>query len=447
MKTKPKLINWIQPVLLTVAMVQAVSSGAQPIVKIAAGLFLRSDGSLWAMGADSISNTNRPEQLLPGGVVAIADGLHCLVVKNDGSLWAAGDGQYGQLGDGTYNSTSQLEEIVGSGVTKVALSDYTSLFIKSDGSLWAMGYNALGGLGDGTFGTNDYAHFSVNVPEQIVAGGVTGIGAGQFFSIFLKDDGSLWGMGDNGYGQLGDGTYITNSPYGIDVPEEIISNGVTAISAGAGHSMFIKSDGSLWTMGYNSEGALGDGTFNSTNRPQQVVSNGVVAIVGGGSHSLFLKSDGSLWAMGWNQYGQLGDGTYNHTNRPEQIVAGGVIAIAAGDATSFFLKNDGSLWGMGQNLDGELGDGTYSNRNVPIQIVAGPPGYNQISVQLLSGGSVGLSLVGIAGAQYALDRTHNLSPASWVPQATNSAGSGGLLVFTNAPDQTTNNFWRIRSVP
>ena len=102
---------------------------------------------------------------------------------------------------------------------------------------------------------------------------------------------------------------------------------------------------------------------------------------------------------------------------------------------------------MGQNLDGELGDGTYSNRNVPIQIVAGPPGYNQISVQLLSGGSVGLSLVGIAGAQYALDRTHNLSPPSWVPQATNSAGASGLLVFTNAPDPTTNNFWRIRSVP
>jgi hypothetical protein len=75
------------------------------------------------------------------------------------------------------------------------------------------------------------------------------------------------------------------------------------------------------------------------------------------------------------------------------------------------------------------------------------PGYNRIAVQLLSGGSVRLSYAGLAGTNYALDRTFNLSPANWVPLATIPDGAGGALVWTNPPDATTNNFWRIRSVP
>ena len=73
----------------------------------------------------------------------------------------------------------------------------------------------------------------------------------------------------------------------------------------------------------------------------------VTKVAAGGYYSLFLKSDGSLWAMGDNSYGELGDGTYNNTNLPEQIVASNVTAIAAGGYHSLFLKSDGSLWAMG----------------------------------------------------------------------------------------------------
>jgi alpha-tubulin suppressor-like RCC1 family protein len=100
-------------------------------------------------------------------------------------------------------------------------------------------------------------------------------------------------------------------------------------------------------MGLNSYGQLGDGTSNNTNKPEQIVSSGVAAIAAGNSHSLFLKSDGSLWAMGRNNSGQLGDGTLNNTNKPERIVTNGVVAIAAGYAHSLFLKTDGSPWSTG----------------------------------------------------------------------------------------------------
>jgi alpha-tubulin suppressor-like RCC1 family protein len=226
-----------------------------------------------------------------------------------------------------------------------------------------------------------------------------------------------------------------------------VATKVTAVAAGEYHSLFLKSDGSLWAMGANNFGQLGDGTYNQTNRPEQIVASGVTAIAAGYYHSLFLQSDGSLWAMGYNTSGQLGDGTYNQTNRPEQIVASGVTAIAAADDHSLFLKSDGSLWAMGYNAHGELGDGTYTKTNRPEQIVAGPPGYNRISIQLLSSDDVRLSYVGIAGTNYALDRRFTLSPANWVPLVTNPAGAGGVLMFTNTPNKATNNFWRIRAVP
>ena len=449
---------------------QAVTSGGQTVTKVAAGsshsLFLKSDGSLWAMGDNGYGqlgdgttdndnyNTNLPEQIVAGNVTAIAAGAyHSLFLKSDGSLWVMGDNGNGQLGDGittelfNYNNATNLpEQIVASDVTAIAAGGSHSLFLKSNGSLWAMGNNASGQLGDGTYN-------QTNLPEQIMASDVTAIAAGGYHSLFLKSDGSLWAMGYNASGQLGLG--IINK---TNRPTQIVANNVTAIAAGWTYSLFLKSDGSLWAMGYNEYGQLGDSTYNQTNRPEQIVANNVTAIAAGGGHSLFLKSDGSLWAMGDNYDGQLGDGTtdndnYN-TNWPEQIVATNVTAIAAGGSHSLFLKSDGSLWAMGYNGSGQLGDGTTDGdtytTNQPEQIVAGlnvPPGYNQISVHLLSGGKMRLSFVGFAGTNYALDRSFRLSPVNWVPQVTNPADVDGALVITNTPNPTTNNFWRIRSVP
>jgi hypothetical protein len=109
-------------------------------------------------------------------------------------------------------------------------------------------------------------------------------------------------MGNNIQGQLGDGTNINRS-----VPVQI-SLGVVAAAAGLSHSTFIKSDGTLWTTGYNGYGQLGDGTYLERSSPVQIAT-GVIAATGGLAHSMYVALDGTLWAVGGNYYGQLGDGT------------------------------------------------------------------------------------------------------------------------------------------
>ena len=138
----------------------------------------------------------------------------------------------------------------------------------------------------------------------------------------------------------------------------------------------------------------------------------------------------------------LGDGTY--TNRPQQIVASNVTAIAAGHQHSLFLKSDGSLWAMGNfsGLDSEFGLYFVYPELIDVNVI-----YNQITSQLVSGGNVSLSFLGNAFTNYALDRSFSLSQPKWIPQVTNPANYFGALFFTNTPDPTTNNFWRIRSVP
>jgi alpha-tubulin suppressor-like RCC1 family protein len=389
-------------------------------------------------------------------VTNIASGCeayHSLFLKSDGSLWVMGDNDSGQLGNGTLNNTTNLpQQIVTNGVTAIAAGGSHSLFLKSDGSLWAMGWNDHGQLGDGTFSTN--YPYGTNRPEQIVAGGVTAIAAGYGHSLFLKSDGSLWAMGGNPNGQLGDGTYLTNSPYGTNRPEQIVAGGVTAIAAGTYHSLFIKTDGSLWAMGGNNYGQLGDGTTNNTALPEQIVAGGVTAIVAGTYHSLFLKSDGSLWVMGNTHSGELGDGRdyypFENIKQPEQIVASGVTAIAAGQYHSLFLKSDGSLWAMGDNSYGQLGDG-FNDYEFPYPEQIFPATPPVLNIALASKTNVQFNATCGFGGNFSLlgSADMTLPVSQWTPLATNAVTARGTnnysITLTNSFNPVGQQFYILQS--
>src|SRR5206468_1644563 len=189
-------------------------------------------------------------------------------------------------------------------------------------------------------------------------GGVTAIAAGSYHGLALKEDGTVWAWGDNGYGQLGDGTTVASSS--IPVRVKVLS-GVTAIAAGSTFSLALVSDGTVWGWGQNQNGQLAQAAIHSTTTPVRVGDvGGVSAIAAGEFHTLALMQDGTVWAWGGNSTGALGDDATRGQNTPAPApVRGlaGVRAIAAGGVFSAALKADGTVWAWGDNAHGQLGDG------------------------------------------------------------------------------------------
>ncbi|SHI94375.1 RCC1 domain-containing protein [Flavobacterium haoranii] len=192
------------------------------------------------------------------------------------------------------------------------------------------------------------------------------ISAGYTHSVGIKTDGTLWAWGDNGYGQLGDGTTIAKSS-----PTQIgTANNWQSVSASGGFTLAIKADGTLWAWGNNTFGQLGDGTTTNKITPTQIgTSTNWIRVATGEGFVLAIRDNGALWAWGNNNFGQLGDGTTVNKIVPTQIGTDtSWLKIAAGNGFSLATKMNGTLWTWGNNSDGQLGNGTTNNAIVPTQI-------------------------------------------------------------------------------
>ena len=241
---------------------------------------------------------------------------------------------------------------------------YHNSAIKSDGTLWGWGGNGGGQVGDGT---------TTNKPTPIQIGTAsnwTKVAAGKTHSIGLKSDGTLWAWGDNSFGQLGIGNKTR-----VPAPVQVGTDTTWYYIEGAENSSFaIKKDGTLWAWGTSSSNHLGLGTSESTLVPTQVGSDSNWALVSSNYvHTLAIKTNGTLWAWGQNvYYGALGDGTY--TNRPAPIQIGKDTTwamVSTGNRHTIATKRDGTLWAWGYNDFGSVGDNTTIQRNIPKLIGSG----------------------------------------------------------------------------
>ncbi|MCL2712684.1 MAG: hypothetical protein FWD37_05385, partial [Methanomassiliicoccaceae archaeon] len=245
----------------------------------------------------------------------------------------------------------------GGSVSTIAAGIEHSVALKSDGTVWAWGLNNYGQLGDGT--TTNRPN-----PVQVVGEGgndfltdVKAIAAGDYHTVALKSDGAVWAWGLNNYGQLGDG-----STDDISTPVQVVGEdddgfltNVKAIAAGNNHTVALKNDGTVWAWGRNNSGPLGDNTVTNSHTPVQVLKgtstsmddylHDVIAIAAGGQHTIALKGDGTVWALGRNTEGQLGDGTTIQRRTPVQVTdipISAMISIAAGESHSLALLSDGT---------------------------------------------------------------------------------------------------------
>ncbi len=335
-------------------------------------------GSLWAWGSDQFgelgnggSNTNKSTPVRVGfatdWVAIAAGGSHSLGIRADSSLWAWGSDQLGQLGDGGSNTDQNSPVRVGLATDWIAISAgrYHSMGIRADGSLWAWGSDEFGQLGNGGSNTNKSTPVRVGFATDWIA-----ISARGDHSMGIRADGSLWAWGSDQFGQLGDGGSNTNRNRPVRVG---LATNWIAITAGWHHSMGIRADGSLWAWGNDRFGRLGDGGSN-TNRKSPVrvgLASDWVAIAAGASHSMGIRADGSLWAWGWDLFGQLGDGGSNtNQNTPVRVgLATDWVVIIAGANHSMGIQADSSLWAWGDDGQGRLGDGgSNTDQNSPVQV-------------------------------------------------------------------------------
>jgi len=330
------------------------------------------------------------------------------------SAWGANT--YGELGDGTTTNQPSPVGVVGlgagSGVTSVVAAGRHSLAIKSGGVL-AWGHNVNGELGNGST-TNS------STPVQ-----VTGLGSGSGVtkvsgnapllsgssghSLALKSDGTVLAWGNNGSGELGNGT-TTDQHTPVQASGLGAGSGVNAIAAGGDFSLALKSDGTVLSWGHDASGQLGYTTTTTcgsiTPSPCKTTPtvipglSGVKAIAAGAAFSLALKSDGSVLAWGHNASGQLGIGSadtnphFTPTTVTGLGAGSGVVSLGAGGAHVLVLKSNGGVLGWGNNNSGEVGNGLTTDQFTPVGVVGLSSGVSSVSagfshsVALKSDGSV-----------------------------------------------------------
>ncbi|NYT96856.1 RCC1 domain-containing protein, partial [Salinispora sp. H7-4] len=276
------------------------------------------------------------------------------------------------LGDGTTTTSSTpiaVDLPADTTITAVAAGSRHSLAVTSTGTVLAWGLNLTGQLGDGTT-TSSNTPVAVNLPANTT---ITAIAAGNAHSLAVTSTGTMLAWGANLTGQLGDGTNSnSNTPIAVNLPANTT---ITAIAASSsGHSLAVTSTGTMLAWGSNFTGQLGDGTTTNSNTPVAVdlpANTTITAVAAGAGHSLAVTSAGTMLAWGGNGSGQLGDGSTTTSSTPVAVdlpVDTTITAVAAGAGHSLALTSTGTMLAWGFNASGQLGDGTTTNSSTPIAV-------------------------------------------------------------------------------
>jgi alpha-tubulin suppressor-like RCC1 family protein len=359
------------------------------------------DNAYGQLGDGTTTSKSTPVDVsgLSSGVKAISAGFyHTCALTSAGGVKCWGNNGSGQLGDGTTTNKTTPVDVSGlSGVAAISAGGYHTCALTSGGGAKCWGSNAYGQLGDGTT-----MQKTTPVAVSGLSSGVVAISGGYYHTCALTTGGGVKCWGYNEFGQLGDGTAsgpekcseTACSTTPVDVSG--LTGGVTAISGGRDHTCALTSAGEVKCWGENGFGQLGDGTASGPEKcpsgsacsttPVDVVglTSGVKAISTGYFHTCALTSAGGVKCWGNDEHGQLGDGTASGPEKcpgppggnpcsttPVDVsgLTSGAAAISAGGAHTCALTTGGGVKCWGQNEYGQLGDGTTTDKPTPVGVI------------------------------------------------------------------------------
>ena len=302
-------------------------------------------------------------------------------IKSDGTLWTWGGNDYGVLGQGDqtqYSSPTQVgTDTTWSNLSMGGDNAKSCIAVKTDGTLWTWGGNDRGNLGFNQASTPS----SRSSPKQVGEDTDWHHGsAGADFMFAVKTNGTLWSWGyGKWYGQLAQGSQSSfSSPrqVGTDTTWSYVQAGRP------GSGIATKTDGTLWAWGYNANGELGQngptgpGYSGRYSSPRQVGTgtdwayDSFQKIAMGSQKAGAIKQDGTLWMMGYNSNGQLGLNDQARRSSPTQI-PGTWEYVSTANMETLAKKSDGTLWSWGYGGQGGLGNNTSTgnaSRSSPIQV-------------------------------------------------------------------------------
>jgi alpha-tubulin suppressor-like RCC1 family protein len=320
-------------------------------------------------------------------IQAVDGSAHSLFLRSTGLVYAAGLNANGQLGLGTTVDASfaalvkQSAAVDLSNVVSVAAGGFHSAFLLSSGSALACGLNTSGQLGDGTT-TQRTNPTLMNTALSTPITQAASISTGDFHSLVSRTDGTAFSAGLNTNGQLGIGN-TTSQSYLQQVKTAVAANltGVSQVAAGGSHSLALTTANTVYAWGANAQGQLSIGTTDDAQYATLCLSaaattlGNVVQVAAGAAHSLFLTTTGTVFACGSNSAGQLADGTLVNRTYPVQVLVAAnqpltqIASIHATANQSYFLARDGTVYAAGFNGTGAFGNGTTTNSSFAIQVM------------------------------------------------------------------------------
>jgi alpha-tubulin suppressor-like RCC1 family protein len=300
----------------------------------------------------------------PGGPEQVEAGSHhACVVLFTGKVECWGEGDFGNLGDGSKIDRAVPTPTIGlpgaaGPAAAVAVGRTTGCAVTASLSAACWGADT----GNGT------------LADQLTAAGVKGLGPGTVGQVSaglgacaVTVTGAPKCWGDNGWGEVGDGTTTARA---APVPVSGLPT-VETISDGGNHTCALVHNGGARCWGANGDGQLGDGTTTQRHTPVTVLSMplNLAQISAGGLHTCALFKNGHVDCWGHNNHGQLGDNSTSDTPFATPVASlAGVVQIAAGYDFTCALTSAGGVSCWGDNKLGQLGDGTISDSDIPVQV-------------------------------------------------------------------------------